>query len=191
MVNHWVFKVKDDIIDGDRKEGIEICLQRMSDRFWGLNPKASSLRYLEPNDKVVFYLAGSGEHKFLGTCLLDSRHYELSKEEKTLLWHSKFFRPSHGVRLKQVNIWSTPKPINPLIKAGALKFIADPSIWGSYLQGSIRSISPEDYETITQGNESEARIRTGAYSISANSMLKVVDYKAEIDKAQVLFMQNR
>jgi hypothetical protein len=190
MVNHWIFKVKDDIIDGDRKEGIEIYLQRMSDRFWGLNPKASSLRYLEPNDKVVFYLAGFGEYKFLGTCLLDSRYYELSKEEKTLLGHSKFFRPSHGVRLKQVNIWGTPKPIKPLIKAGALKFIADPSIWGSYLQGSIRSISPEDYETIAQGTESETRIRAGAYSISTNSMLKVVEYKAEIDKAQVLFMQN-
>lgn len=189
-MNHWIFNVKDGIIDGERKKGIEIYLQRMKDGFWGLTPEASNLRYLEPDDKVVFYLAGSGEQKFLGTCLLESRCHELSGEEKALLWHNKFFRPTHGVRLKHVKIWGNPKPIHPLLKIRALKFIADSSIWGSYLQGSARSISLEDYTTITQNIELEVNRKTGTDSILASGMLRVLEDKDETDKAQALFISN-
>jgi len=151
MINYWIFTVKNDKIGTMKKKGIEIYRQRMHDSFWGLGEKTANRIYLEPGDKVVFYLAGTDGHKFLGTCILDSEYYELSEEEKRKLWHGPFFRSAHGVRLKGVRIWESPKPIGPLI--GKLRFIENPGVWGTYLQGSIRRIPEDDYSSIVQPDE--------------------------------------
>lgn len=155
MTNYWIFTVKDDRIETAKKKGIEIYSQRMSDGFWGLGERVSNRIYLERDDRVVFYLAGVDGYKFLGTCVLDSEYYKLSGEEKQRLWHGPFFQSDHGVRLKEVRIWESPKSIHSLISK--LKFIKDPRVWGTYLQGSIRRISEDDYNTIVQPDELETQ----------------------------------
>lgn len=155
MPNHWLFTVKDAKIGTMKKKGIEIYRQRMADRFWGLGERVSNRYYLEPGDKVVFYLAGIDGHKLLGTCILDSGYYALSEEDKQNLWHGPFFRSAHGVWLKEVRAWKSPKSIHSLIRK--LQFIEDPFVWGTYLQGSIRRISDDDYNTIVQPEELEAQ----------------------------------
>lgn len=146
MVNHWVFPVNDDVIEGIRKKGTEIYRQRMTDGFWGLAKGVQNRSYLKPNDKVVFYLAGKEGHMFLGTCILDSEYHKLSEEEKHLFWHGPFFRASHGVKIKEVRVWKSPKLICPLLSK--LEFIKNKDNWGIYLHRSIVRMSKDDYNTI-------------------------------------------
>lgn len=179
MAKYWIFPVKDNKIGTIKKKGIEIYMQRMSDRFWGLNEKSSNRFYLEPSDRIVFYLAGIGGHMFLGTCILDSRYYKLSEEEKRQFWHGPFFQATHGVRLKDIRIWRPSKSIHPLIKK--LKFIKDPLEWGTYLQGSIRKISEDDYITIVQPDELETQALKEILKKSESEMPKLTEESPAIE----------
>ena len=145
-MNYWIFVVKDNKKGTEKKEGIEIYRQRMTDAFWGIGEKSSNRDYLEPGGLVVFYLAGRKGHAFIGTCTLASSYYELGKEERKRLLHGPFFQSDHGVRLAEIDVWKTPVSIHPLIKR--LPLIKDPKIWGTYLQGSIRRISETDFNII-------------------------------------------
>lgn len=154
MLNYWIFTVRDDEY-GTR--GIEIYKQRMSDAFWGLGKNVSNRAQIRDGDNVVFYLAGKGGQRFLGTCILASSYYKLSRQEKEKLDHGPSFRPNYGVRLKEVHVWDLPESIYPLIKK--LEFIEDPSKWGSYLQGSISRIPEVDYSTILFAHEFQEVIK--------------------------------
>lgn len=149
MINYWIFVVNDDKIGKEKKKGIEIYNQRMSDAFWGIGERTPNRKRLKKGDKVVFYLAGSEGQKFLGTCTLVSGFDELGKEEWEKTRHGPFFQTRHGAKLKDIERWDTLRPIHPLIEN--LGFIAKPEIWGNYLQGGIRSISEDDYNLIMSG----------------------------------------
>lgn len=153
-MNYWIFTVKDAKIETFRKKGIEIYKQRMSDAFWGLGKNVSNRARLREGDRVVFYLGGPGGQRFLGTCALASDYYKLSKQEKRELDHGRFFQPNFGVRLTDVDVWDSSEPIRPLMRK--LPFIRNPNQWGSYLQGSIRRISEDDYHVIVSTHELEA-----------------------------------
>lgn len=148
MTNYWIFVVQDTKIGTKEMKGIEIYEQRMSDAFWGIGERTANRTKLERGDKVVFYLGGREGHTFLGTCTLHSKSYKLKEEEREKLSHdSPFFRPNYGAKLKDIEKWDKPKPIQPLVED--LGFITKPEFWGTYLQGGIRAISENDYNTIT------------------------------------------
>jgi hypothetical protein len=187
-MNYWIFKVKDDSVEGERITGIEVYNQRMRDNFWGLNEEARNLSHLQIDDKIVFYLAGNEGHKFLGTASLASNVQTLTEEAKVRLWHGKFFRPKNGVELKQVDVWSTPKLILPLIESQALSFIKTKNNWGAFLQGSVQPINFDDYNTIVRlNNENEESVQS---SNIINGMLDVIEDKNGIDNAQAFIERN-
>jgi len=162
MTNYWIFVVTDAKIKGKEKKGIEIFEQRISDAFWGIGEKTQNRTKLKKGDNVVFYLGGREGQKFLGTCALASAYRKLSKQEKKKLSHgSPFFQANHGVKITDVEVWDTPRPIHPLIEG--LGFIANPRVWGTYLQGGVRAISEDDYNLIISGKlTQEAGIRDAA-----------------------------
>ncbi len=184
-MNYWIFKVNDDEVDNERIKGIEVYTQRMKDRFWGLHENAKNLSYLQVDDKIVFYLAGNEGHIFLGTATLASNYHTLTEKEKTELWHGKFFRPEHGVRLKQVKVWIRSKPIQPLVEIQALSFIKSKENWGAYLQGSVQQVSLKDYNRIVERNDDKETKEQSPNVVTGT--LRVIEDKTGIDKAQSIF----
>jgi predicted RNA-binding protein len=150
MANCWIFTVKDDKIEQERIKGIEIYKRRMSDSFWGFSGKSRNRSSLKKGDHVVFYLAGSGGQKFVGTCTLASDWYKLGVEDKSRLDHGTFFRADYGVNLANVKVWPSAADIRPLVST--LAFITNKDYWRSHLQGSIREISEKDCKRIISAN---------------------------------------
>jgi hypothetical protein len=185
MNNYWIFKVNDQLVDGEPIIGIEVYNKRMKDNFWGLPEDTRNLSHLQIGDKIIFYLAGDGGQKFLGTASLGSTLHILTAEEGKRLWHNKFFQAKQGVMLKQVDVWPTAISILPMIKTGMLSFIKNKENWGAYLQGSIQPISPQDYNKIIEpksDNEEKEQTSNVIYGT-----LRVIEEKNEIDEAQTLF----
>jgi hypothetical protein len=84
---------------------------------------------------------------------LDSSFIELTVDEWKKTIQGPLLRAKHGAKLKKIERWDTYKPIAPLIEN--LGFIANPKVFGIYLQGGIRSISEDDYDLIVLGKTSD------------------------------------
>ena len=154
MINHWIFNVKDDENGEYCRTGIEIYNHRMQDCFWGLFEFTESKRRrpniasLKKGDVVLFYFAGEDGHCFLGTSVLASGFTKLKREMVNRLTHKKYLDWDEGVHLRKESIekWANPLPVECL--RGKVPFLPVGENYGSYMQGSIKSISERDFDTI-------------------------------------------
>jgi len=160
MDRYWIFTVVDRRIGKEKKKGIEIYRQRMSDSFWGIEEKAQNRMWIREGDHVVFYLGRSDGKKFLGTCTLASNYCELNENERRRLHHGPFFQSTHGVKLKGIDVWEKQIPIDSLVQK--LGFISNKTYWQSHLQGSIREIFESDYLIILAANERNKIMKSAA-----------------------------
>jgi len=124
----------------------QIFNQRMQDCFWGIGEKTPNRKNLKKGNKVVFYMA-SPQKVFAGTATLNSSCFMLNDSQKNEYSHGKeFYSPIYGVLLKDIEIWSTPKPVLELLPY--LQFIDNKRHWGSYFQGGVRQLEKVDFEVI-------------------------------------------
>ena len=184
MVNYWIFTVNDDEVNGILKKGIKIYSQRMKDRFWGINENAQNIRRIRSGDKIIYYLAGREGKVFIGTATLASEFFELSEEDKKNFWHGTYFRPTHGVKLKEVEIWETKKSIYPLLEKFGLK---KNSNWGYYFHHSIIPISSTVYDSLIASKKSIIQLPKAR--LFSNTRLKVIEDKSEIARVQGLLVK--
>lgn len=148
-MDYWIFVVTDHKTDG--LTGDQIFQQRIADEFWGLGEKTPNRSSLRKGDKVVFYI-GSQSKSFVGTAILGSDSYRLSKEEQDRVSHGReFYKAEFGVRLGQTHVWSGPRSIESVLPQ--LKFIKNKEFWGTYFQGGVRQILEEDFRTITSDSQ--------------------------------------
>lgn len=154
MPQYWIFNVKDDENGEYSRTGTEIYSHRMQDCFWGLREFTESRRRtanvaaLNEGDVVLFYLVGKDGHCFLGTCILASGFTKLRRELIDSLTHKKFLDLDEGVHLKKESIekWTNPLSIERL--RGKVSFLPIGENYGSYLQGSVKSMRKQDFGTI-------------------------------------------
>jgi len=141
--------------------GEDVLKQRTQDKFWGLGESTPNRKGLKEGDSIVFYL-GNPAKAFVGTAVLVGPSYQLSAEQSEELSHgNEFFRSGYGVRLKDINLWSDRRLVEPLVSN--LSFIQNKKSWGPYFQGGVRSIPEQDFQVITGAVE----IRVPASSIGA------------------------
>ncbi len=149
MTNCWIFKVKDDTDGKYTRKGFDIYKHRMRDSAWGLRKydkngrRMPNIDKLKRGDKVLFYLGGKDGHCFLGTCSLDSAFQNLME----IAVHEEYLDWKQGVILSNIRQWTAFLPIERL--RGKVRFVPVGENYGSYIQGSITRISPEDYDTVT------------------------------------------
>jgi len=145
-MNYWIFIVTE-YKEGRKSLGAEeIFKQRMDDGFWGLAKNTPNRTNLHEGDKVVYYI-GKPKKVFAGTSTLESACFELNESDKTEYWHKEqFLQSDYGVRLKDIDVWNNPKPIEELVPK--LNFIENKKFWYTYFQGGIRQITEEDFKTI-------------------------------------------
>jgi MoxR-like ATPase len=151
--NYWIFTVKDNKKEKFTAE--KILEIRFSDKFWRLNKQTHFSEQLRENDKIIF---SYGAKNFLGSATLDSNLFSLDDNQKKIFSHgSKFFEASHGVKLKETQIWENPKKVVEFLNI--LSFVKkkdsnNPKIFGPYFQGGVKKISKEEYNIILTGDNS-------------------------------------
>jgi len=146
-MNYWIFIVTDHKDEGLKAQ--DIYDQRMKDSFWGIGEKTPNRKNLSKGDKVIYYI-GIPTISFAGTATLDSNCFELDESQKKKYGHNNtFYTSDYGVRLTEIDVWSTAKPVKGIVPQ--LKFIENKEFWYTYFQGGVRQVSEEDYLTITTG----------------------------------------
>lgn len=147
-MNYWIFICTCHDTDDGYIKSSEIYRQRMVDKFWGLGERTAHRESLRNTDKVIFYV-GYPETIFAGCAILSSSAFRTNEEQQSRFCHGKeFFKSEYGVFLDEIEIWQ--KPILAGNIAKELDFIKKPRFWGTYLQGGIRKITQNDFETIIQ-----------------------------------------
>ena len=131
-MSYWIFVASETsgYHRGNKKE-IKSFLKK--ERKWPIGNHTIYRKKIEPGDKMLFYLSGDNNKKFIGSGVLNSIF-----EENTLLWNY--------VDIKDVDIFKMEVPIKPLLEK--MEFIKNTKYWGLYLQNGIVKISKEDYERI-------------------------------------------
>jgi hypothetical protein len=71
----------------------------------------------------------------------------LTSEQREAVSHGReIYKPDYGVTLRDIEVWHQPRLAPSLVPS--LHFIENKISWGSYLQGDVRGIGPEDYAII-------------------------------------------
>lgn len=167
-MSNWIFITTNQKTDARSYTAREIYEQRMKDNFWGLGERTPNRGNLESGDRVVFYL-GTPECVFAGTAVADSPSYKLSQQERQKLSRGNpIFDAEYGIKLRDIRIWETPKPVPELVDD--LNFIANEEYWGVYFQGGVRGITDRDYSIIVSS------VKTG--------MEVVIDEQLDVENAK-------
>ena len=88
---------------------------------------------LKKEDKILFYLAGTGMHKFAGSAMVDL----LSEDKK-----------GRFVKIDSIQVWKKTIEIKKIM--GNLGIIKNPKYYGAYLAGGIKRLSESDYNLISE-----------------------------------------
>lgn len=145
-MNYWIFSVTSHREGNEVFKAEDVFSRRMVDGFWGLGERTPNRKYLNEDDKVVYYV-GIPQKIFSGTATLASSCFALSESQKKKYGHGKeFYTTDYGVLLKDIDIWQQKKPVEDLLPQ--LKFVENKEFWGAYLQGGVRQIEADDYHFI-------------------------------------------
>lgn len=124
-LSHWIFVINDADKEFER---------RVQKKEWPIFSFTTNRNRIRPDDKVIFYKAGVGGQKFLGSATVTS---ELKKEEDSI----DFF-----VTLSNIKLWKKGIDIHPLVSK--LDFIVSKEMWGRHFQGGVRAINSRDFQTV-------------------------------------------
>jgi predicted RNA-binding protein len=133
MTNYWIF-VSVPYSDFNVGTVSEMIEKIRSTGKWLIGRRTIHRKQLSKGDKVIFYQAGEGAKKFVGSAELLS--YVQSDETSIFDY----------VTLRDVKLWKKYVSIKELLSN--LSFVGNKKHWGLYLQGGIISISEEDYNLI-------------------------------------------
>ena len=126
---HWIFVISNSDSEFER---------RMKKKEWPIFSFTAYRNRLEGDDSIVFYKAGVGGQKFLGKAEVASK---IKKGEGKI---------DYFVSLKNIEAWKKPVKIKPLVSK--LDFIESKEQWGRHLQGGVRKLSSDDFETIVSAS---------------------------------------
>ena len=106
----------------------------MQKKEWPIFSFTANRNRIQPDDKVLFYKAGIGGQKFLGSATVTSK---IKKGESSI----DFF-----VTLSNIKLWKKGIDVHPLVSK--LDFIVNKEMWGRHFQGGVRAINEGDFQII-------------------------------------------
>jgi hypothetical protein len=124
---HWIFVFKDTY---------DIFENRINVKHWPITLNTPNRKKIGAQDKIIFYRAGEGNQKLLGTANAVSSIIPIEGKMDFI------------VSLDEISIWKKPISIKPLIKN--LNFIKNKLLWGVYMQGGVIRVSQEDFELLSK-----------------------------------------
>lgn len=146
MASKWILIVIDHKVGKWKLKAIDVFRDRVKRGFWAINPETPNFKNLRKGDIALFYLGGKDGQKFVGKGILASEPHAVTQEQmRSLIGEpSSFF--TCVVELDQIDVWDPPVPLDWVIQE--LSFIEKKDKWGVHFQGTIKSLSNQDYDII-------------------------------------------
>jgi len=146
LVNKWILIVIDHKVGKWKLKASDVFRDRVKHGFWAINPETPNFKNLKKGDIAIFYLGGRDGRRFVGKGILASEPHAVTQEQMRSLIGEPSSLFSHGVELDQIDVWDPPVPLDLVFKE--LSFIEKKDKWGVHFQGTIKSLSNEDYDII-------------------------------------------
>jgi len=117
---------------------------------WGIGERTPYRKELRKGSRVVFYQAGKGGQKFIGTATIASELRPMSNAQAAAR-RAVGIEPARydlDLALVNIDIWKDPKPVVDMIQR--LEFISNKDHFGVHFQGGVKRIDEADYYTIVE-----------------------------------------
>jgi len=113
---------------------------------WGIGERTPYRKELRKESRVVFYQAGKGGQRFIGTATIASQ-LQRTSESRAQQWRKVGIEPiAYDLELSNIDIWKESKPVIDMMQR--LEFIGNKEHFGVHFQGGVRRITEADYYTI-------------------------------------------
>jgi len=151
MENYWVFVVKDHIHLGKIIPAREVLANRVKNKFWSLSSRAANLKKLEKGDRVLFYVAESSEKGFMGKGVLAGSAHPITDEQRFHVIGSPSMSFDYSVEFSEAEMW--PRIVSLDLVKDEMPLLIGRKAPARVFRGSIRRITPRDYETVLKAQE--------------------------------------
>lgn len=147
-LSYYMFVANDVKLGHTTIQSSEAIQLRLAKGYWIVGEGKAVKSTLRPNDKIVFYAAGSAHGVFIATATIASEQISPTAREKADL-EPEFdyvFGFSYGVKLKEPLLF--PRPVTAKDLLNELSFTRRIKRWGVYFRTAVRRIEERDYHLI-------------------------------------------
>jgi len=145
---YFVFIVNDAQGVSQRLSARKIYDQLMQIQVWGIGERTPYRKDLRKGSRVVFYQAGKGGQRFIGTATIASE-LRLMSAQRAAERRALGIEPAkYDLDLMDIEVWKEAKPIVDMVQR--LQFISNKDHYGVHFQGGVKRISEADYYTIIE-----------------------------------------
>lgn len=141
LKRYWIFILKE-----ASGRSLEEFRTRIGQRHWGLYKSTKNRKIIQDGDAVVFYLAGEGGQKFLGTAAVEREPFIITPRLKAKSPSLSGF--DYAIRLSNIELYKTPVRIREVLPR--LEFIRNKQYYGVYLQGGVKQIGESDFAVLEE-----------------------------------------
>ena len=138
----------------------QIYSQLMELSVWGIGERTPYRRDLREGSKVVFYQAGKGGQRFLGTATIASPLRKMTEARAAERRRVGIEPAAYDLELSHIDVWKESKPVVDMIQR--LEFISNKDHFGVHFQGGVKRISEADYYTIIEFKPPRGTAKLGA-----------------------------
>ncbi|MEJ9224450.1 EVE domain-containing protein [Priestia aryabhattai] len=144
---HYIYIINDFLVtDQDKIKAEEIVKILLNKKIWVYTPSTPNLKKMQPEDKVVVYMAGEKRKKFVGYFEIaediNKHNFNGNTEEEEYIFNLFPLAAS----IKNIQLFETPIYIKDI--KNDLEFIKDKKNYGVFLRSSVRAVSEKDFERI-------------------------------------------
>jgi len=145
---YFVFIVNDAQGVHGRVTAREIYERLMKIGAWGIGERTPYRKDLRKRSPVVFYQAGKGGQRFIGTATIASELRPMSAKRAAERRAVGIEPSKYDLNLTDIEVWEEPKPVVDMIQR--LEFVSNKDHFGVHFQGGVKRISEADYYTILE-----------------------------------------
>ena len=145
---YFVFIVNDAQGVSQRLSARKIYDQLMKIQAWGIGERTPYRKDLRKGSRIVFYQAGKGGQRFIGTATIASELRLMSAQRATERRALGIEPAKYDLDLTNIEIWKDTKPVVDMVQR--LQFISNKDHYGVHFQGGVKRISEADYYTIIE-----------------------------------------
>ena len=169
---YFVFIVNDAQGSNGRMQARQIYDELMKLTGWGIGKRTPYRKDLRSGSRIVFYQAGKGGQRFVGTATMASELRPMSADRATERRAVGIEPARYDLDLSEIDAWAEPKPVVDMVQR--LEFISNKDYYGVHFQGGVKRISEVDYYTIIEFKppKGTAKLEKRAEIAYSHSMLQ-------------------
>jgi hypothetical protein len=145
---YFVFIVNDAQGPQGRMQARQIYDALMTLKGWGIGQHTPYRKDLQKSSRVVFYQAGKGGQRFIGTATMASGLRPMTADRADERRAVGIEPAKYDLDLADIDIWKNPKPVSDMVQH--LEFISNKDHYGVHFQGGVKRISEADYYTMIE-----------------------------------------